>query len=100
MLLFPTGAWGVLYPPGSLSEEVANEMVFMEICPTADDIWLKAMSALKGTPVRKVAPRHRHLHTIEGTRERTLRDINVGQNKNDEQIRSVFGKYDIYSRID
>lgn len=47
-LLFPTGIGGVLYPPGFLHKEVFNEAVFMRICPTGDDIWLKAMSLLKG----------------------------------------------------
>jgi hypothetical protein len=56
LLLFSTGAGGVLYPPYSLSEEVFNEEKFMRLAPHHDDAWLKAMSLLKGTPYKKVSP--------------------------------------------
>ena len=45
----PTGVNGILYPPKSLHEEVFNEDVFLKICPTADDLWFRAMSLMKGT---------------------------------------------------
>ena len=52
--LFPTGVGGVLYAPWHLSNEVLNETVFIDLCPSADDIWLKAMSLLAKTPCKKV----------------------------------------------
>ena len=45
---FPTGIGGILYPPHSLAEEVTDETLFMKLAPTADDIWLKAMSLKQG----------------------------------------------------
>jgi len=34
------GGNGTLYPPGSLSEEVADGEAALRICPTTDDIWI------------------------------------------------------------
>jgi len=53
--LFPTGVGGVLYAPGQLSTEVLNQEVFLSLCPKADDVWLKAMSLLKGILCKKIS---------------------------------------------
>jgi hypothetical protein len=92
-LLFPTGAGGVLYPPGSLSKEVLNEAVFTEICPTADDIWLKAMALLAGTSCMKVAPGTGVFVQIQGTQTRALWRANTIENGNDRQFHAVFERY-------
>ena len=93
LLLFPTGAAGVLYPPGSLDEEVVNEKVFSDICPTADDVWLKAMSLLRGTLCKKVKSDQEEFIQIKGTQEQVLWRENVLNKKNDKQIRAVFQYY-------
>lgn len=103
---FATGVGGVLYPPGSLGTEVLNEKVFLNICPTGDDIWFTAMAKLNGTPIMKVETRNRNgedyilNHAIQ---DMGLRHINIGKNgkdgKNDEQIKAVFTQYGIYDLI-
>ena len=35
---FPVGRGGILYPPGALSSEIADEEAFLELCPQADDV--------------------------------------------------------------
>lgn len=100
MLLFPTGVSGVLYPPGSLDEEVINEDIFMSICPTSDDVWLKAMSLLRGVACKKVSPSLQEFIKIRGTQERALGKINMLGKRNDEQIKEVFEYYKIYQLID
>lgn len=92
-LLFPTGAGGVLYPPGSLDREVLNEQVFMSICPTSDDTWLKAMSLLRGVACKKVRPYQEEFTQIKGTQTKALWKENVLNKKNDEQIKAVFERY-------
>jgi len=47
------GVGGVLYPPHSLSEEMLEPEIFMELAPTVDDIWFWAAAVAKGT---KIAP--------------------------------------------
>lgn len=101
-LNFPTGVGGILYPPDCFHKDVTNEKLFMTLCPTADDVWFKAMSLLKMTYAKKV-----YTQNIKGVdytilnndmqSETALWNINV--TKNDEQIKAVFSKYDIYKLL-
>ncbi len=102
-LIFPTGVGGVLYPPHSLDSEVLNETVFMDICKFADDVWFKAMALKMGTKVKRV-------ETISSTgceylenpsvQDIGLFNINAGSlNRNDEQIKAVFSRYNLYSLL-
>lgn len=50
--VFPTGAGGVLYPPGIFDPRVTDRTLFMTLCPTADDIWLYWMMRLNGGTAR------------------------------------------------
>jgi hypothetical protein len=93
-LLFPTGVGGVLYPPGSLAEECTDDETFLALCPTQDDVWLKAMAVKQGTLAKKVAPDSREFETIRGTQKQALSYINTGEDgQNDAQVRAVFERY-------
>lgn len=85
--LFPIGVSGVLYPPHSLPELIKDKEAFMELAPLADDVWLNAMSRLKGTKVIYSGWKYRNIpvasHTISLTNE------NCGNNMNDVQINNV-----------
>ena len=48
------GGEGVLYPPGSLSEEVFDEDAFMRFCPTGDDLWFWLMAKKNGYKGAKI----------------------------------------------
>jgi len=101
---FPTGIGGVLYPPRCLGDEVFNQDVFMKLCPTADDVWFKAMSLLQGTLSKKVATRNSYgIDFIDllgpAQTESALWSWSINRKKNDEQIKSVFEKYDLYKRL-
>ena len=97
MSLFPTGTGGVLYPPDSLHDEVHNTEAMRELCPKADDVWFKAMSALKGVPVQKVRPRFREFPATSGTQDERLWAHN--RTGNDPQIEAVFGRYDLHQSV-
>ena len=95
-LLFPTGVGGVLYPPGSLADECTDAEIFLALCPTQDDVWLKAMAVRQGTLAKKVAPDSREFETIRGTQKQALSYINTGEGgRNDAQVRAVFERYGI-----
>lgn len=49
-----TGVGGVLYPPHSLREDMLDANLFMNICPTTDDIWFWAASVANNTPVMPI----------------------------------------------
>lgn len=99
---FPTGGGGALYPPHIFNNEVFNETVFMSICPYGDDIWFKAMALYNNKLSRKV-----YTHDKAGddflcnwnVQDCALHHINNGQLQNDKQIKAVFEKYNLYSKI-
>lgn len=97
-LNFATGVGGILYPPGSLAEEIFNKDVFTKICPTADDVWFKAMSLLKGYPVTKVpgSTIANDYELMPDVQDMALSQWNYDQSQNDSQIRAVFKRYDLY----
>lgn len=94
--LLPTGVGGVLYGPGQLHPEVLNEAAFLELCPKADDIWLKAMSLLVGVPCKKVAKNTFDMVAIRISTNRTLSSENYDQDGNDPQIRAVAKQYPVF----
>lgn len=96
--LFPTGVGGVLYAPGHLHSEVLNEELFLELCPTADDVWLKAMSLLNGSACKKVGPHAIAYPEIRIPNNRVLSHHNVNSNGNDVQIARVAQHYHIFNK--
>ena len=93
MWLFPTTGGGTLFPPHSLSEEVMNKEKFMELCPNADDVWIKFMAVLNNTPVVLAAP-CKKLEYIAETQEDSLWKLNVTEN--DGQIAKLLEVYNTY----
>jgi len=105
-LNFSTGGGGTLYPPHSLSEEVLNEDVFMDVCPYADDVWFYSMALLKGTMTKKC-----YTHDHQGRdfvyndkiQDSGLYNVNTSNKnkrcRNDDQLEAVFDKYDLWSKL-
>lgn len=102
ILNFATGCGGILYPPNVFSENVFDENTFMSICPSADDVWFKAMTMLTGTLVSKVYTHNKsgqdYIIIPEG-QDMALSLENNGNKKNDTQIRAVFDKYNLYKKL-
>lgn len=96
--ILTTGVGGVLYPPHIFTEEIFNEGVFLSICPTADDIWFKAMELLAGVKVKRAEVHNAsgaEFLTNEASQIVNLNSNNVGGGQNDVQIKAVFEKYGI-----
>ena len=101
---FLTGVGGVLYPPRSLDPEVLNEDVFLDICRYADDVWFTAMALKANTSIVKT-----RTFNVRGegyidniyVQDTALHNQNIDPNncRNDIQIKAVFKKYDIYSKL-
>lgn len=88
--LLPTGAGGVLYPPGCLTDPRMTDIAaLLAHAPYADDIWLKFCALAQGRPTFATALSrgsdwyHRYTPTM---RAGTLMDINVSRGLNDLQI--------------
>jgi len=94
--VFPTGKDGVLYPANSFNQEVFNESKYMALAPTADDVWLKAMSLLNHTCVKNITSHNKKdFPIIEGSNSKTLFQKN--RKGNDGIIAAVFKEYNLVS---
>ncbi len=98
--LFPTGVGGVLYPPNSLHPEVLNESLFLQLCPTADDVWFKAMALLREVPARKIRPVCDGFPTIRSGKRNGLSLTNSQHANYDRQIRAVFEHYGVAKTLE
>lgn len=104
-LNFATSGAGTLFPPHSLDEEVTNEDVFMDICKSADDVWINAMAIKKGTLVNKVQTRWRGGEDYldnPAVQDTALYNVNAKENGlllNDKQLKDVFSRYNLYEKL-
>lgn len=103
-LNFFTGIGGVLYPPHCFNEEVFNENVFMNICKYADDIWFFAMALYNGVYISKSYTHSKCGQDYllnEDVQDIGLSIFNAGVNgcRNDEQIKAVFDRYNLYNKL-
>nr|WP_299338275.1 glycosyltransferase [Allomuricauda sp.] len=81
----PIGAWGVLYPPKSLSSKTLDQNLFLKLAPKADDLWFKAMAVLQGTKSVQAVHPPKHPVPIGGTQKLALKNENLGGDKNTQQ---------------
>lgn len=91
----PTGVGGVLYPPHCFHKDVTNENLFMELAPTADDLWLKVMCIMNGYPSKKVYTRNEYSEeyiTIPNSQKIALNHENILTN-NDIQLNRIINHY-------
>lgn len=91
--ILPTTGAGAIYFPGCFHEEVLNKNAFMKLCPFADDIWLKMMSA-KNNTLCKLIPFPtplKHYVKIPSPHGQSLTAINRVQN--DIQLNWILDAY-------
>lgn len=94
--LMPMGGNGTLYPPGSLHPDVTDMATAARICPTADDIWFRAMSMRTGALVVKVSTIHPtgwDFVSNEQVQDMALWVTNVRNESNDSQFDAVLKHY-------
>ena len=82
--LIQIGVGGVLYPPFCLDKEVLNDILFMDLCPLADDVWLNFMARIKGT--RIVQSNMKILPLPIKSNTSSLCSVNMFKGMNDKQI--------------
>lgn len=91
---------GSIYPPHVFDEDVSNEKLFMDLCPTADDIWFWVQEKRMGVKTQLTEKHGYGLHRlvdritafdIEGGGGLTA--INVLGGKNDEQLKKALEYY-------
>jgi len=98
--LFPTGVGGILYPPNSLHSTVVKKELFLQLSPSSDDIWFKAMALLNNTKTVMVRKKSIEFPLIPNSQHDALWHTNVVDNKNDEQLKNVFNHFKLYKYIE
>ena len=99
--VFLLGGAGVLYPPNCFYKDISNEDLYVKLSPLADDIWFWFMVRLYGMNIRQVNKPLINLCFVNPYREygiikgETLTQQNVGENKNDAQLRNILAYYGI-----
>ena len=96
--LLLTGVGGVLYPPGSLKEQVLDMDLAMKLTANSDDIWLFFMSRLNKSDVRVIETSNMEPFFWFGSQKRALRHQNVTKDYNDAQMMQMEGFFQIFKR--
>lgn len=92
--VMPVGCGGVLYPPHSLDSNVFNKQEIKELCLRADDLWLKAMALLKGTPAIRISRVYQRTFFTQISSQRySLHKENVGMDRNSETMQKIIQAY-------
>lgn len=95
-----TTGGGALFPPHVLHPDVLREDIFMNLCPTTDDLWFWAMAVHNGA---KTAPAGRYLsiNVIKDSQTERLCTNNLrGENLNDKNMKRILATYpSIYNSI-
>lgn len=88
--VFATGVSGVLYPVSLLAELSKQGERFLEVSPSADDVWLNAVAIGSGHRTAQVASQSKTYPVIPGTQKTALSRTNVGLNENDRQVQRAY----------
>lgn len=75
--VFATGVGGILYPPHVLHPMATDHSLFLDLCPSADDIWFYWMTRHNQRLVRHVGPKTRVIEW-PGSQHVSLRAVNHG----------------------
>ena len=97
----PYTGQGTLFPPHCLDEKYAfDKDLIMQLCPFADDLWLKYMSLRKKTRVSTFCELRDLPVTIYGTQDSSLWYINGQDGKNDMQWQNLLDYFhDDFSQL-
>lgn len=97
--VFPTSGGGCLYKKDLLYKDLCDENLFMNLSPTADDVWFYFMAVLQKTENAVLYHRNNVYVPLDGLfqyfhRGSSLYEINR-ENGNDKQIKAVMEHYGI-----
>lgn len=93
---FFTGCAGILFPVFLLDTRVSEKEEFMELAPTADDVWLNFMCWVSNLKIKNTEGILGNLIYISDFNGNGLAVQNVTKKKNDSQIKAVLD----YLKID
>jgi hypothetical protein len=93
--ILPLGYAGILYPPGSLNDQVFNAKLFLDLAPNADDLWFRAMAWLKATHIKQCKQPTEDLIPIIFFDKNSLSNINIKEDFNRDQWQKICNHFHI-----
>lgn len=90
--IFLTSGAGALYPPGTFPSVALDTCTCLQLCPTADDVWINFMLRLNGFSPRKTAGTFT-VYDWMGTRRSALGRTNVINSGNDTALAAMVACY-------
>lgn len=93
---FPTSGAGALFKKNFFHDDVLRRDLFTELAPLADDIWFWAMTVLNDTKIKIPDAAQSNLIYVDidtQTNGETLFSKNIGEGKNDVQLRRIIEYY-------
>ncbi len=93
MKIFPSTGGGVLYPYGSVNQEAFRLEAMKECAFSADDLWMRFMSALNGTEVVKTRKYHRTFTVLDNSQTESLQIMNCLEGGNDLAVSKLSSRY-------
>lgn len=94
-LILQTGVAGVLYPPGSLKNEMIDEEKFTRIAPTTDDIWFWAAAVANDRTVIPVPFGKNKPKGLGKPKTLSLKTVNfkAGEDRNSKALENILSHY-------
>lgn len=83
----PTGTSGVYYPLNALQGLSETKEKFVELCPHADDLWLKYITVINGFKAKRILNKNIHFLILKDGD--SLMKINVEDGGNDIQLSNI-----------
>ena len=95
ILNLATGVSGVLYPAHVLDALRVAGKEFEARATINDDIWLHSVAVRSGTKTRQLGSSPIHFAIVPGSQRKTLMSLNIGQNRNDDQVATTYTQCEI-----
>ncbi len=96
--LMATGVGGILYPPHCMNKELFSKKNIYKFCLLQDDVWLKCMQLLAGTPVIIIKQKQQHPSVIPDVYRDGLYINNKYKGGTDKAFRLLLDEYKINLR--
>lgn len=90
--VFLTGGAGALYPPGAFPAMAPEHRACMQLCATADDVWINFMFRLNGFIAQKTNTTLT-VYDWMGTRASALGQANVIESGNDDALAAMIERH-------
>lgn len=95
---FFTSGSGALFPVWKMPQVTLYKHLFLQLCPTADDVWLNFMARINHLGIINLQTCDGFFISIEENQKKSLSDINLSKSpmNNDQQIKLMQAHFNLF----